>query len=120
MAIYVYATEACREEARKHSVEPQLDRIIRKVESDQSYSQFQPFPSPFLVKKKFGMFIGRLIAQVEEVDGRATGQLTSFAFNEDGTLVLKYSNEDEVKDGRVAMALFTNTWLMQRCLVANK
>jgi flagellar hook-basal body protein len=52
--------------------------------------------------------------QVEEVDGRATGQLTSFAFNEDGTLVLKYSNEDEVKDGRVAMALFTNTSALQR------
>ena len=52
--------------------------------------------------------------QVEEVDGRATGQLTSFAFNEDGTLVLTYSNEDEVKDGRVAMALFTNTSALQR------
>ncbi len=58
MAIYVYAAEACREEARKHSVEPQLDRIIKKVESDQSYSQFQPFPAPFLVKKKFGMYSG--------------------------------------------------------------
>lgn len=78
MAIYVYATEACREEARKHSVEPQLDRIIRKVESDQSYSQFQPFPSPFLVKKKFGMFIGRLIAQVEEVDGHVVLILLAF------------------------------------------
>lgn len=78
MAIYVYATEACRDEARKHSVEPQLDRIIRKVESDQSYSQFQPFPSPFLVKKKFGMFIGRLIAQVEEVDGNVVLVLLAF------------------------------------------
>jgi len=78
MAIYVYATEACREEARKHSVEPQLDRIIKKVESDQSYSQFQPFPSPFLVKKKFGMFIGRLIAQVEEVDGNVVLVLLAF------------------------------------------
>jgi len=78
MAIYVYATESCREEARKHSVEPQLDRIIKKVESDQSYSQFQPFPSPFLVKKKFGMFIGRLIAQVEEVDGNVVLVLLAF------------------------------------------
>ena len=69
MAIYVYAAEACREEARKHSVEPQLDRIVNKVESDQSYSQFQPFPAPFLVKKKFGMYSGRLIAQVEEIGG---------------------------------------------------
>jgi tetratricopeptide (TPR) repeat protein len=69
MAIYVYATDACREEARKHSVEPQLDRIIKKIESDQSYSQFQPFPYPFLVKKKFGIIGGRLIAQIEEVDG---------------------------------------------------
>lgn len=78
MAIYVYAAEACREEARKHSVEPQLDRIIKKVESDQSYSQFQPFPAPFLVKKKFGMYSGRLIAQVEEVDGNVVVVLLAF------------------------------------------
>lgn len=78
MAIYVYATEACREEARKHSVEPQLDRIIKKVESDQSYSQFQPFPAPFLVKKKFGMYSGRLIAQVEEIDGNVVVVMLAF------------------------------------------
>jgi len=78
MAIYVYAAEACREEARKHSVEPQLDRIIKKVESDQSYSQFQPFPAPFLVKKKFGMYSGRLIAQVEEVAGNVVVVLLAF------------------------------------------
>lgn len=78
MAIYVYATEACREEARKHSVEPQLDRIVNKVESDQSYSQFQPFPAPFLVKKKFGMYSGRLIAQVEEIGGNVVVVLLAF------------------------------------------
>ena len=52
--------------------------------------------------------------QVEDVDGRATGQLTSFAFEEDGTILLKYSNDDELKDGRIAMALFTNVSALQR------
>lgn len=78
MAIYVYCTEECREEARKHSVEENLNRLIDKVESDQSFSQFQHYPAPFYVKKKFGMFIGRLIAQREEVDGDVVLVLLSF------------------------------------------
>lgn len=78
MAIFVYATTACREEARMHAVEPQFDRIIKKVETDQSYSQFQHFPSPFLVKKKFGIQSGRLIAKIEERNGNKVLVLLAF------------------------------------------
>ena len=51
---------------------------------------------------------------VEDVDGRPTGQLISYRFETDGTLVLEYSNEDEVKDGRVALAIFSNVAELQR------
>ena len=51
---------------------------------------------------------------VEDVDGRPTGQLVSYRFDTDGTLVLEYSNEDEVKDGRVALAIFSNVSDLQR------
>ena len=51
---------------------------------------------------------------VEDVDGRPTGQLVSYRFENDGTLVLEYSNEDEVKDGRVALAIFSNVSDLQR------
>jgi flagellar hook protein FlgE len=46
--------------------------------------------------------------EVEDVNGRATGQLTSFSVQEDGTIMLEYSNEDEVDSGRIALALFSN------------
>ena len=67
MAIYVYCTDACREEVVKYGVESNLDRLIAKVEADQSFSQFLHYPAPYFVKKKFGMFIGRLIARRVEV-----------------------------------------------------
>ena len=51
---------------------------------------------------------------IEDVDGRPTGQLVSYRFDTDGTLVLEYSNEDEVKDGRVALAIFSNPSDLQR------
>ena len=51
---------------------------------------------------------------IEDVDGRPTGQLVSYRFDTDGTLVLEYSNEDEVKDGRVALAIFSNPTDLQR------
>ena len=51
---------------------------------------------------------------IEDVDGRPTGQLVSYRFETDGTLVLEYSNEDEVKDGRVALAIFSNVSDLQR------
>jgi flagellar hook protein FlgE len=52
--------------------------------------------------------------EIEKVDGRATGQLAGFTIETDGTIVLNYSNEDEVEDGRIALALFGNTAVLKR------
>ena len=51
---------------------------------------------------------------VDDVSGRTTGQLTSFEIQEDGTILLQYSNEDEVEDGRIAMAIFSNVTGLER------
>lgn len=46
---------------------------------------------------------------VEQINGRATGQLTDFVIEADGTILLSYSNGDSVEDGNLALALFNNT-----------
>ncbi|MFT5334916.1 MAG: flagellar hook protein FlgE [Halioglobus sp.] len=51
---------------------------------------------------------------VDDINGRATGQLTSFEIQEDGTILLQYSNQDEVEDGRIAMAIFSNVSALER------
>ena len=51
---------------------------------------------------------------LDDVDGRATGQLTGFSFEADGTILLEYSNGDEVKDGKIALATFSNTAALVR------
>ena len=70
MAIYVYVTENCRENAITHGLQEELDRFVARVEKAQSLALFDSdFPPPFLVKRKFGGRQGRLIAQ----DVRPTG-----------------------------------------------
>lgn len=44
--------------------------------------------------------------RVEELDGHGVGSLTEAAFDEDGYLVLKYSNDEEVRGARLALAHF--------------
>jgi len=51
---------------------------------------------------------------VDSVDGRSTGQLIGYSIELDGTIVLNYSNADEIKDGRVALALFSNLAALSR------
>jgi len=62
MALFVYITESCRNDARRHSLSDEIDRLKERVESSQSVSHFDPFPPPYLVKKKLGGRQGRLIA----------------------------------------------------------
>jgi len=52
--------------------------------------------------------------EAESVDGRSTGQLVAFAFESDGTILLRYSNSDEVEDGKIALALFSNISALKR------
>lgn len=71
MAIYVFITKECIEEAHQNQVITALDRFKKKIERapQGAYrSLFTPFPQPFLVKKKFGGRQGRLIASHTNVE----------------------------------------------------
>ena len=64
MSLFVYVTEECRDNARRHALSDELDRFEERVEATQSTSMFDPFPPPYLVKKKLGGRQGRLIADL--------------------------------------------------------
>jgi hypothetical protein len=65
MDFIVYVTNECKEEAKKHNFSSTLESLCSDIEKKQSIAMFKPFPVPFLVKKKFGSFQGRLIAAKE-------------------------------------------------------
>lgn len=64
MSLFVYITPECRENAQHHSLSDELERFKDRIESSQSTSHFNPFPPPYLVKKKLGGRQGRLIADL--------------------------------------------------------
>lgn len=63
MSLLVLVTDNCKQEATKHNLLQELDRFKERVEQTQGISHFDPFPPPYLVKKKFGGRQGRLIAE---------------------------------------------------------
>jgi len=67
MAIFVFSTDNCREEAATHGWQDRLDSFARDVEKKQTVRMFEHFPPPYIVKKKFGEYAGRLIAAHEAV-----------------------------------------------------
>lgn len=73
MAWYVYVTDQCKEAAKKHSVTQRVKQFQQEVEQLQatSLARFCQFPTPYLVKKKFAVYEGRLIASRKDllVDG---------------------------------------------------
>ncbi len=71
MALYVYLTEACREDAVTHGLTEEVRRLQERVEQTQSLSLFDPFPPPYRVKKKLGGRQGRLVAEVREMGEHA-------------------------------------------------
>lgn len=71
MTLFVYVTEQCKEDAVSHSLQTEVDRFRDSVESTQSTSRFDPFPPPYLVKKKMGGRQGRLIAEYRQVGEHA-------------------------------------------------
>lgn len=77
-----------------------VDRQLAEVRLDFSAVNTAPFVSSAV--------------EVESVDGRSTGQLIAFAFASDGRIVLAYSNGDEIEDGKVALALFSNLSALER------
>lgn len=66
MALFVYITDSCREDARTHALSDEIERLKERIESTQSTSHFNPFPPPYLVKKKMGGRQGRLIADLRK------------------------------------------------------
>ncbi|MGE0884279.1 MAG: hypothetical protein AB7P14_12100 [Blastocatellales bacterium] len=62
MALFVFVTENCKDDANTHGLLDEVERFKERVESTQSTSLFDPFPPPYLVKKKLGGQQGRLIA----------------------------------------------------------
>lgn len=71
MALFVYVTRNCEEEARTHSLWPEVERFRDRVEATQSTSLFVQFPKPYFVKKKIGGRQGRLIAALHSIGDHA-------------------------------------------------
>jgi hypothetical protein len=71
VTLFVYLTEDCQSDAQTHSLTDELDRFREKVEDTQSTSLFDPFPPPYLVKKKIGGRQGRLIADLRPIGDHA-------------------------------------------------
>ena len=69
MLYYSIISENCREDAQKYSVQNEIEKYSRKIESDQSIGNWDTFfPEPF-VKKNLGSDF-RLIAahvKIEEI-----------------------------------------------------
>jgi hypothetical protein len=62
MSLFVFTTENCRNEASEHGWQDRLESFALSLEQNQSVRMFEPFPPPYLVKKKFGEYAGRLVA----------------------------------------------------------
>jgi len=71
MALLVYPTEDCLSDAQTHGLTYEVEKVIQRVEDSQSLSVFDPFPPPYLVKKKLGGRQGRLIASRQSVGDHA-------------------------------------------------
>jgi tetratricopeptide (TPR) repeat protein len=68
MSLFVFVTEECTNQAGQHGVLQEVQRFKDRVEESESTSQFDHFPAPYLVKKKIGMYSGRLIAERRYID----------------------------------------------------
>jgi len=67
MALLVFVTDRCEEDAKNHGYLADVEALKKQVEQKQSTSSFDQFPAPYLVKKKLGGRQGRLIADVRSV-----------------------------------------------------
>ena len=65
MAWFAFITEACEEAAKRHGVWPQVQKFRDEIKQlqERCLVRFQQFPPPYLVKKKFAGWEGRLIAK---------------------------------------------------------
>lgn len=67
MDYIVYIADECIKEAREHDYIDALEKLAWDVEHKHNVANFDQFPAPFFVKKKFGNKRGRLIAAQENI-----------------------------------------------------
>lgn len=67
MALFVYVSEQCSKDAKRHGYSTSLDSIVKKLEKEQNLALFDAFPPPYLVRKQFGDKQGRLIAARKDI-----------------------------------------------------
>lgn len=68
MAIFVYITDRCKDEAIQHGIHDRLASLKSQVEAQQTTDLFDRFPSPYLVRRKFGAYNLRLIAEKRHIE----------------------------------------------------
>lgn len=71
MTLFVLVTDKCTADADTHGLASEVDRFRDRVETSQATSLFDPFPPPYLVKKKLGGRQGRLIAELRQAGDHA-------------------------------------------------
>ena len=67
MALYVYITDNCLSDARQHALLDEVERFRDRVIKSQSTNLLDPFPPPYLVKKKLGGRQGRLLCELRSI-----------------------------------------------------
>lgn len=116
MAIFGYLTDQCRDDARRHSVLPDVERVLATIESTQSLSQFDPFPPPYIVKKKLHGRQHRLIAEVRQVGEHTVAVLLAVMIRGGHDYEQEFS-KDARAYGRKHFEGRTPTELLQRFIV---
>jgi len=71
MSLFIFITENCKADAATHGLTHDVERFKEDVERSQSTSLFDPFPPPYMVKKKLGGRQGRLIADRRIIEDHA-------------------------------------------------
>lgn len=71
MTLFVVLSDNCMSDARMHGLLAEVERLKERIEATQSLSPFDPFPPPYLVKKKLGSRQGRLLASRHTVGDHA-------------------------------------------------
>lgn len=100
MALFVYVTAECEKEAEHHGYQSDLARFRERIEAIQDVRQFDPFPPPYMVKKKFGGRQGRLIAAFKpDIRGHSVIVLLGLMIRGDAAYEDQFSR-DPVEYGR--------------------
>jgi hypothetical protein len=71
MALLVYVTQQCLQDAAKHQLKSELQELVARIEQQQALWSLDAFLHPFWIKKRLGNRHTRLICRIEShtVDG---------------------------------------------------